>query len=101
MGVVRRHCLAQFGDAHHRRILVPARHHRFGGLAAHIFGARIIRETLAEIDGMILTREPRHHLEDRGRQIGEGRVHGPDQCGKAAPMSRGGIARANGDPVSR
>ena len=67
--------LAQFGQAHHRRILVPAIDHRIGGLLTHIERARIIGETLTEIDGLRFTRPRRHGFEDRGRQTGKNGVH--------------------------
>ena len=67
--------VAQFGQAEHRRILVPAVEHRFGRLGAHVGRAWIVGEALAEIDRIALARQPRHHLEDAGANIGENRIH--------------------------
>ena len=68
--------LAQLRQAHHRRVLVPAVDHRLGGLAAHVLGAGVVGEALAEIDRAGLARQPRHHLEHARLEIGEDRVHG-------------------------
>src|SRR5262249_15580542 len=66
---------AQLGNAEHRGILIPAVDRRLGGLAAHVLGTGIVGKALAEIDGVVLARERRHHLEHRDRQIGEDRIH--------------------------
>jgi hypothetical protein len=75
MLVVRGDRLAQLGQPHHRRILVPAVDDRVGRLCQHIFGKRAIGKTLPQVDGVVLAREPRHHLEHRNWQIGENGVH--------------------------
>ncbi len=96
--VMRRRGLAQLGQAHHRRILVPAVDHGLGGLAADILGAGIVGKALAEIDRAGLARELRHHLEDAGLKGGEDRVHGrlvvwrPDSGSARSTMPRRGDA---------
>jgi hypothetical protein len=72
--------LAQLGQAAHRRILARRAGQRRGGALDHVLGPAEIGEALAEIDRLELAREPRHMLEDGGRQVGEERVH-------AAPYS--------------
>jgi len=74
--VMRRDRRAQLRQPHHGRILVPALHDRLGGLAAHVLGAGIVGEALAEIDGPGLARQARHHFEDGGGKVGKDRVHG-------------------------
>ena len=75
MPVVRGDRLAQFGQAQHRRILVPAVDDGIGRLRAHVLRARLVGKALAEIDRILLARKARHHLEHRDRQIGEDGVH--------------------------
>ncbi len=59
----------QFRDAHHRRILVPAaRDDLLGGETPDILRPVDIRESLPEVDRAVFLCEPRHHLEDAGRQ---------------------------------
>src|SRR3546814_7658558 len=60
--------LAQRGQAHHRRILVPAGQHGLGGRATHILRAGVVGKTLAEIDRLVMTGQPRHGLEDRSEE---------------------------------
>ena len=67
---------AQFRQAEHRRILVPAVDDRLGRLRAHVGGAGIVGEALAEIDRVALARQPRHHFEDADAESGEKGVHG-------------------------
>ena len=57
---------AQFGQAHHRGILIVAVQHRIRRLAAHVLGAGIVGKALSEIDRLLLAGERRHHLENRG-----------------------------------
>jgi len=47
-----------------------------GRFGAHVGGAGIVREALAEIDRVALARQPRHDLEDADAKPGEKGVHG-------------------------
>ena len=89
--VMGRNRLPQFRNAHHRRVLVVAVHHRVRGGAANVLRPGIVRETLAEIDRVVVARELRHRLEDGDGQIRKYLVHGshgndqpPDLVGKPA-----------------
>ena len=73
--VMRGDRLAQFRQAQHRRILVPAVDHRLGRLAPHVLRPGIVGKALAEIDRVVLAREPRHHLEHGDGKVGEDRIH--------------------------
>ena len=75
MLVMRGDRLAQFGQAHHRRILVPAVDDRIGRLRQHVFRERTVRKSLPEVDRILFARKARHDLEYRDRQVGEDGVH--------------------------
>ena len=65
---VRGHRLAQGRDAHHRWILVDAVRQVVRGRGDHVVRPVAVRESLAEIDRVVLLGEPRHDLED-GRAV--------------------------------
>jgi hypothetical protein len=66
--------LTQFGRAEHGRILVIAVQQRIGRGVAHIVRPAIIGKTLTEIDGLMLERQLRHHLENGGGHVAEQRI---------------------------
>ena len=61
---MRRYSLTKFRQSHHGRILVPAVQYGVSRFAPYIFGARIIRKALAEINRSQLPGEPRHDVEN-------------------------------------
>jgi hypothetical protein len=89
MAIMRRDGLAQLRQAGHRRILVGAREQGVGRDPADILRSVAVRESLAEIDRVMLPRKQRHLLEHGGRQAGIDRVHRRvrDMPGYVAPPS--------------
>ena len=81
--VMGRDRLAQFRDAHHRRILVIAVHDGIRRRAADVLRAGIVGKTLAEIDGVVVARKLRHRLEN-----GDGKVAQKPCSGTVEVMER-------------
>ena len=69
--VMGRDRLPQLREAHHRRILVVAVHHRVRRGPPDILRSGMVGKTLAEIDGVVVAGELRHRLEDRDGKIRE------------------------------
>src|SRR6202022_1265764 len=67
--------LPQFRNAHHRRVLIVAVHDSVRRRAANVFRAGTVRETLAEIDSVVVARELRHGLENSNGKIRKDLVH--------------------------
>ena len=86
--VMGRDRLAQFGNAHHRRVLVIAIHGSIGCRLPDVLGAGMVGKALAEIDGVIVARKLRHRLEDRDGEVSKDLVHGPHGKASAAGPGR-------------
>ena len=71
-----RNGLAQFGNAHHGRVLVVPGQQVLRRRRPHLLGSLVVGEALAEVDGLVLARERRHDFKYRGPECGHGRVCG-------------------------
>ena len=74
--VMGRDRLPQFGNAHHRRVLVVAVQGRVGRGAADVLRPGIVGKALAEIDGVVVAGRLRHRLEHGDRKVGKDLIHG-------------------------